>query len=206
MPPGILYERVVAPQVHCHRLAVRRVRNHFRRNTAIAYLRQHALNPFAVIIKLFRLTRSRLEKGVVSLRGEDPLRRKTRHLKLRVHIGRQHEIILLPHDLQQLFVQRQRTCSIPCEPYMFCPVCPPLFLRLKRVEPGGIEVGEPVAGNPLAELAPEILSRVVQSGSGSQSCSGSDKHVVRLPDEPPQLLHALREGRDRWRNLCREIH
>ena len=80
---------------------------------------------------------------------------------------------------------------------------PILGYGVYRVSP---EETEQCVLDALAELTPEILSCVVQSGSGSQTCSGSDKHVVRLPDEPPQLLHALREGRDRWRNLCREKH
>ena len=107
MPPLVLDKGIIAAQVHRHRSAAdRAVRHKFAWHTHIALLLDHLTNDFFVVVGFLTARLTALEQAVIALCIEQAVLVEPGFLETVIHVGSQHEIILVLHQLQKIIVDR----------------------------------------------------------------------------------------------------
>ena len=99
IPASVLHKGVVAAQVHSQwRSAHRAMGNQFCGNLHIPLPGDHLTNQQLIVIGAVVAGFGTLPQAIIALGVELPLFVKTRPLKLMIHIGGQHEIVLALHQ------------------------------------------------------------------------------------------------------------
>ena len=165
----------------------------------VALLLDHGLDGVVVVIGALVAGLRALEQAVVALRVEEPLLVEARALELVVHVGREHEVVLVAYDFEQVAVGLAHGAGVAVVPHVARPECPALLGRGVGVEAARIHVGIAVALAKVAKEPLEALARVGKLGSagGGEARSRAYQHGVGLVDAPRELLSAVREGRGR---------
>ena len=141
VPALILREAVVTAEVHGHGPAAvgapgRQVGGHPHIPLAL----HHLPDRLPVVKGLLTAELRALERAVIPLGIEQPLLVNPRRLELVVHVGGDDEIVLVPHQLQQVIVHRLGRGGVAVEPDIAAPEGPALLLRGEGVEPAGIHI------------------------------------------------------------------
>ena len=92
----------------------------------------HPADHFLVFISFLAARTGTLEQAIIALGVKQSLFVKSGLLKTVIDIGRQHKIVLIFHQPQQVFIDRLRCILIAVDPDIAAPVCP-VFLSVPPV-------------------------------------------------------------------------
>ena len=107
IPALILYKGIVTPQIHGHLTTTfRAMRNQFRWNTHILLFFHHPANEFFIIVSFLMTWLRALQKSIVSLCVKKPLFIKSGFLKTVIYIRGNYKIVLILHQMKQIFIYR----------------------------------------------------------------------------------------------------
>lgn len=151
IPPLVLYEGVVAPQVHGHVLAAdRAMRDKFCGDTHISLLCHHAPDGFLVAPGLLTAWLRTLPQAVVSLSIEQPFFIKACQLELMIHIGGKHKVIPIMDQFQQFVINGLGGFLVSVYHDLAAPPCPMFFQSFKRIKSGSVKDFSQIGLQPLA--------------------------------------------------------
>ena len=163
VPALVLNKPLVAAEIHRHgRSAYRTCRNAFRRNSHIPLRSCHAANGGLIVVGLI-VTRFRtLPKSVIALGVKEPFFVKAGALKLVIHIGGQHEVILIVDQGQQFLIYPPGRAVIAV--YQNLPRPPgPVFLKaFIRIKSAGIHIMKAVLGFKIRKVLPKPFTAVIE--------------------------------------------
>ena len=115
-----------------------------------------------------------LEQTIVPLGVEQLLLIKARLLKLVIHIGRDHEIVLIPDQCQKIFIHRLRRWQIPVDIDVPGPESPARLVIREGIEPAGIHVCEAKSLLEIEEPLVKPLPAVDEACRGGKPGAGAD--------------------------------
>lgn len=117
---------------------------------------------------------------------------EARHLKLVVHICRQHKVVLALHQGQQSIINRPGGVLVAVHHNMPAPPCPILLQRRERVKSPGIHVLDAVFFFEVSEVFLKPLPGVGQSRRSGQPRPRADHHSVGAVKRLPQSFRLCR--------------
>ena len=141
-----------------------------------------------------------LEQPVIALCIKQPLFVEARFLETVVHIGGEHEIVLVLHQVEQIVVDRLRCVLIAIDINVPAPVGPVLLQRGIGVKPTGVHIGKAVFRGKICKILPETRPVVDEACGGGKPGSGPEHHGVGVCQQLPQLLSLRREDAGRFRS------
>lgn len=113
VPALVLDEFVVGAQVHRHRPpAVRADRQQICRDQPVFPPRDHRADRGLVVKSFLTARPAAPEQAVIALRVEQPLFVEPRLLEAVIHVGRDHEIVLVGHQRQKGIIHRFRRVRV----------------------------------------------------------------------------------------------
>ena len=108
-----------------------------------------------------------------------------------VHVCRDHKIILIPDQGEQVPINRLGRVDIAVEINMPCPPCPAGLLVREGIKAAGVHVPDPEVLFEIKEIPVEPLTAVGEARSGGKTCSGADHDRVGSSDlifQPADVL------------------
>ena len=118
----------------------------------------------------------------------------SRRLKLVVHVGGDDEIVLVPHQLQQVIVHRLGRWRVAVEPDIAAPEGPALLLRGEGVEPVGVHIVKAVLLLKVGEVPFKPLPVIGEARRRGQPGPGADDHGVAVRQGLPQPVSGTGAG------------
>ena len=131
-----------------------------------------------------------LEKAVVPLGVEQALPVKARPLKAVIHIGGQHEVVLVPDERKQLLIDPPGRGREAVDVDVPAPVGPEALRGLVGAEAAGIHVGKMIDSGEITEVLLEARTIISIPGGGGEPGPGADDHGLRLLKRRPQPTDA----------------
>ena len=199
VPALVLHEGVVRAQVHGHGPAADGAVGHQPGgHPHVPLLLQHPAHRLLVVVGLGMAGLGALPQAVVPLGVEDAALVKARPLELMVHVGGEHEVVLLPNQVQQVPVHRPGRVHIPVVPDVPAPPGPVLLQAVKGEEAPGVHVWDAVFLLKIPEIALKPLPGVGEASRGGQPRSRPHHHGLRPVKGLSQLPDPVPGGRGRF--------
>ena len=156
LPRLILNEVSVAPQIDLHiTTADRTFRHQLRRYSQIFLPGHHGSYFLLVLVQLLMAGLCTLKHTVIALSRKDPFFRKSRQLKLMIHVRCQNKVIPVFHQLIQIQIGLSSLNIVAVTINMPAPVRPFFLLCGKRVKTGRIHICHTVVLDKITEFLPE---------------------------------------------------
>ena len=179
VPPAVLDEGVVSPQIHGHGSAAPRAAgDQLRGDPHVPLLLRHPPDGPLVVVGRLMAGRGALPEAVVPLGIEQPLLVKARQLELVVHIGGEDKVVPLPHQRQQIVIYGPGRPLIAVVEDLAAPPGPVLLQAVKGVEAPGVHVPDAVFGLKIAEIPLKPLPVVGQPRRGGQPGPRAHDHGI----------------------------
>ena len=122
-----------------------------------------------------------LKQTVIALRVEQSALIKACFLEAVIHIGGQHEIILILHQCKQPVVEIRGRIHIAVHVDVPAPVGPIFFQRIIMIKASGIHVGKMIVCGKIRKIPVKPFPAVGKSCCRRQPRSGADYNRIRLP-------------------------
>ena len=179
VPAVVLYKGHVTAQVHGHgRAADRASGDELGGNLPILLPGHHLPHRFFVVVGFLVAGLGALPQAVVPLGVKQALFVKPGKLELVVHIGGDHEIILVFHQLQQVLIRLAHTGFITVDQNHTAPPGPVFLQGIIGIESPGIHIMEAVFCFKIRKILLEPFPAVRETGGGGHSCACADDHGV----------------------------
>ena len=181
MPSLVLHKGIIRAQIHGHGGTAHRAAGHqFRRNFHLLLPGNHFFHRCFVVIGLLAAGPGTLKQPVISLGIEKPLFVKAGLLKLMIHVGGNHKIVLVFYQLQKIVINAFRSAHVTIYIDIPAPVGPKFFRRFVRVKAAGIHIVKPVCLLEIRKIPSETLALIDKSRRSGQACAGADHNAVSM--------------------------
>ncbi len=149
----------------------------------------HGLHDPVLIVEGFLHDRIlALKQSIVTLRVKQALFIESRLLKLVIHIGGDHKIFFVLHQIIQLLIHRPGCRDIAVEVNVSGPPGPAGFIIRKWIKTAGVHVRNAERLGKVAEILVEPGPGIRETGRGGQSGTGTDDHRICLFQGSGQFL------------------
>ena len=181
MPALVLYECIVAAEIHGHGPAtVGTGRKKLGRDFHVLLSLDH-FTDHGFVIKGFLTARlAALEQAVIPLCVEQTLLVKASLLKAVVNVGGDDKIIFVLYQLQKVIVDRFGRVLIAVDEDIAAPVGPEFLLRGKGIEAAAVHIPDTVFPGKIGEVLFKPLAGVGEARRRGQAGARSDHHGVAV--------------------------
>ena len=146
----------------------------------ISLRRDHAFGDFLVIERLRTARLTALEQAVIALRVKQPLLIKACFLKAVIHVGRDHEIVLVSHQLQKVVIDRLRCIHIAVDVDVPAPIRPEFFLCGERIEAAAVHIPHAVLCRKIGKVFFKPFAGVGEARRRRQTGAGTNHYGITV--------------------------